>query len=175
MSKLIDDTYSLLWTAILHVDKFPSKNLSCKKKAAELFCAMQSCETQCFPFLPLMFASVTILLIVFSSLTVGRHRQGGITTLVGKSCRQKAPITAPTPGGTSHQGNKLNAMAHILVGAPVGVKLVRSASDPELETVGLWILKLSPTSMTMTRHCLKNRSFCEDWIVNSHRSSPECC
>lgn len=69
--------------------------------------------------------------------TVGRHRQGGITTLVGKSCRQKAPITAPTPGGTSHQGNKLNAMAHIMVGAPEEVKLVRSASDPELETLGL--------------------------------------
>jgi len=85
-----------------------------------------------------MFALMTILLTVFSSLTVGLHCQGGITvTLVVKSWRQEVPITAPTPGGTSHQGNKLNAMAHILVGAPVGVKLVRSASDPELETVGL--------------------------------------
>jgi hypothetical protein len=85
-----------------------------------------------------MFAFITILLTVFSSLTVGRHSQGGITvTLVVKSCRQEAPITAPTPGGTSHQGNKLNAMAHIMVGALEEVKLVRSAGDPELETLGL--------------------------------------
>jgi hypothetical protein len=34
-------------------------------------------------------------------------------------------------------------MAHIMVGALEEVKLVRSAGDPELETLGLWILKLS--------------------------------
>lgn len=68
------------------------------------------------------------------SLTVGH--QGGITIkLAVKSCRrEEAPITAPTPGGTSHQGNKLNTMAHIMVGTPGKVKLKGSASDPELDS-----------------------------------------
>nr|CAB3464042.1 unnamed protein product [Digitaria exilis] len=66
------------------------------------------------------------------------HRRRRITaTLVVKSCHQEAPNTVPTPGGTSLQGNKLNAMVHITVGAPGEVKLGGRTSDPEPETLRL--------------------------------------